>query len=90
MTEYEELREIIRNEFNNAICFGRYSDQQTWKESRDEALDTYTDKILSIIAERCWLKDSRFQEPLEYGFTGYLWQAGWRPVKPIGETKEAK
>ena len=102
MTEYEELREKIQE------ALGKLTKQTVDWERRDmpdfnRSIEIFSElqvtllEILSIIAERCWLKDKReLPDYLMEGQTAcdkptyqeMLKRAGWRPVKEI--KKEAK
>ena len=75
MTEYEKLKEEIR-----ATAAGYTSD-----------IKALTTRLMTIIADKCWLKDTKQEKALEsvhpWRWYGY-WSDGWRPVVEI--KKEGK
>jgi len=91
MSEYEELREKIAKLLYSHHRF-QYAESNTlyrerdWDKVRPNIKEDYlkeADEILSIIADKCWLKDNNFVEPLEGGIASAFWLEGWRPVKEI-------
>lgn len=96
MTKYEELREKIRLQLESIYGFGK-----EWR--KDMLIDSALNKILSIIAERCYFKRREKTLiiqylpvcPLEPGAWADVYKQAqqdmldtdWRPVKEIKKDK---
>jgi len=80
MSEYEELREKIEQILSQCLDT---EDTTECTHLTEEEVWRLKDQILSIIADKCWLKDNNFVEPLQGGIASAFWLEGWRPVKEI-------
>ena len=75
MTEQEKLREAIKTSIKDSVK--KYCDLYALPKPEEETYDEWNNKIMSILAERCWLKNSEVfpktitNEQMAQAFGGY-------------------